>query len=460
MTRENEKELGNAKIYVVGNPEKINKVLTELQSRCGGVDFVGGDATLNIQRMKELKAELDGILVFGTYLDRELGSIGLPTIMVKDLWSWEKGIQRFYRDYKVLTTCLSETDLSPSISSQRLDDLTEKTKLIVALSKVKKSRLLDITHQETIQPCDQRDSKPSNYDESYPKILKELFGLEVVKISFESLNKEIECIEAKEAEEIADRWINEAQKVSNTTREHVVKSAKMYLAVVKLMQQYNANSVTMSGWSGFADGKIDAFPCLGNTELSKKLIPNNCESLIDALVTEMLGIYIMGRPGFVGDTVVDPLNGVIIWGHCKCPINPHGDDRVPYIIRSHALQKWNRRLPEDYPEAGSTLSAVVQVRLPTDEAVTAVKLSLYERKIALSTGVSVPGRGLYTDFDDILCRTKLVMKTDTEAFERKYDTVTFGVHRNIIYGDHRERFKDLAVLLGYEVVEEMSSTLL
>ncbi len=440
MTRENEK-LGNAKIYVVGNSEKIDKILAELQNRCGGVDFVGDDATLNIQRIKELRAELDGILVFGTYLDRELGSIGLPTIMVKDLWSWEKGVQHFYRDYKVLTTCLSETDLSPSISSQRLDDLTEKTKLIVALSKVKKSRLLDITHQETIQPCDQRDSKPSDYDESYPKILKELFGLEVVKISFERLNQEIEGIEAKEAEEVADRWINEAQKVSNTTREHVVKSAKMYLAVVKLMQQYNANSVTMSGWSGFADGKIDAFPCLGNTELSKKLIPNNCESLIDALVTEMLGIYIMGRPGFVGDTVVDPLNGVIIWGHCKCPINPHGDDRVPYIIRDHT----------GWPKG---TGAGVQVELPLNETITATKVSVYDRKISVLTGTTVSGRPLYKGFDDILCRTKLAAKVNTRAFLKNYDSGTFGIHKVIFYGDWRETFKNLATLTGFEIIEE------
>lgn len=441
MTQKSSKEVESAKIYVVGRSAKVDKILVELQNRCGGVDFIKGDATLNIERIRELKAGIDGILVFGAYLDRELGSIELPTIIVEDLWSWERGVQHFYRNQKVLTACLSETDLSPLASSDRLDDLAEKTKLIVALSRVKRSRLLDITHQTTIQPCDQRDSKPRDYDENYLEILRELLGLQVVKISFERLNQEIKGIKAKEAEEVADRWINEAQKVRDTTREHIVKSAKMYLAVVKLMKEYNANSVTMSGWSGFGDGKIDAFPCLGNTEFSKKLIPNNCESLIDALVTEMLGIYIMGRPGFVGDTVVDPLNGVIIWGHCKCPINPHGDDQVPYIIRDHT----------GWPKG---IGAGVQVELPLNEMITAAKVSVYDRKISVLTGTTVSGRSLYKGFDDILCRTKLVATVNTQAFLKNYDSGTFGIHKVVFYGDWRETFKNLAALTGFEIVEE------
>jgi hypothetical protein len=128
---------------------------------------------------------------------------------------------------------------------------------------------------------------------------------------------------------------------------------------------------------------------------------------------------------------------------------------VPYIIRSHALQKGNKMLPDDYPEAGPTLSAAVQVELPTDETVTAIKLSIYDRRTAVSTGVSVSGDEFYKDFESILCRTKLVMRTNSAAFESKYDTVTFGVQRNIIYGDHTQAVKDLSKLVGFRVVEEM-----
>jgi hypothetical protein len=47
------------------------------------------------------------------------------------------------------------------------------------------------------------------------------------------------------------------------------------------------------------------------------------------------------------------------------------------------------------------------------------------------------------------------MKTNSAAFETKYDTATFGVHRNIIYGDHTRAAKDLGKLMGFQVVEEV-----
>jgi len=74
--------------------------------------------------------------------------------------------------------------------------------------------------------------------------------------------------------------------------------------------------------------------------------------------------------------------------------------------------------------------------------------------MGVSTGISASGYDFYKKFDDILCRTKLVMKTDTEAFEKNFDTISLGVHRNLIFGDHRQTFKDLSALIGYEVVEE------
>jgi len=55
-----------------------------------------------------------------------------------------------------------------------------------------------------------------------------------------------------------------------------------------------------------------------------------------------------------------------------------------------------------------------------------------------TSGMFGIGGGTDKDFNNILCRTKITMKTNTESFERKYDTVTFGVYRNIFYGDLRK----------------------
>jgi L-fucose isomerase-like protein len=291
---------------------------------------------------------------------------------------------------------------------------------------------------------------PEDYNEVYSQTLKEM-GPELMDASLIELNEEMGKVDQKEAGRIADMWIAEAKEVRETNREEVLKAARLYLGMERLMAKYGATGIAIRSLVPWVKGMIDVTPCLANTELNRQSRVGVCEGLVNSAITELFGFYVTSNPSFVGDVVgIDRINDTVTFAHCQCPINPHGSDRVPYVIRSHALQKGNKMLPDDYPEAGSTLSAAVQVELPTDETVTAIKFSFYDRKIALSTGVSVPGDESYKDFEDILCRTKLVMKTNSAAFESKYDTATFGVHRNIIYGDHTQVVKDLSKLMGFQ----------
>ncbi|MEA3345549.1 MAG: hypothetical protein U9Q78_04805 [Chloroflexota bacterium] len=465
-----------AKIYTIFlpcySPER-DELLGKLQSRLDDVEFMGLDELSGImstegrdeayRSIREVKDEIDGILVFGGYLDRELTSFGLPVVMVRSLLGlgdWEKGLLSFYKGEKLVTACLSDFDVSPRASTSRFDDLLGKIKLISALKRVKDSRLLVVQEPEIlgnydILGMDFHSPLPEDYNEVYSENLKEM-GLEVTHAGFIELNEEIGGVGESEAEGIADMWINEAKRIRETDREEVLKAAKLYLGMEKLMKKHGADGIAIRSLVPWVRGVINVTPCLANTELNKQLRVGVCEGLVNSAITEMFGIYTTGNPSFIGDVIgIDRVNDTVTFAHCQCPINPRGNDRVPYVIRSHALQKENEMVPDDYPEAGSTLGAAVQVELPTDETVTALKFSLYDRKIAVSTGVSVSGEEYYRGFEDILCRTKLVMKTNSEAFERDYDTTTFGVHRNIIYGDHTQAVNDLAKLMGFEVVEEM-----
>jgi nitrogen regulatory protein PII len=462
-------------IYTIFLPcysPRRDELLEKLQSRLDDVELIGLDELSGImstegrdeayRSIREMKDELDGILVFGGYLDHELTSLGLPVVMVRSLFGvgdWEKGILSFYRGEKVVTACLSDFDISSRASTSRFDDLLDKIKLISALKKVRDSRLLVVQEPEIlgsydILGMDFHSPLPEDYSEVYSENLKEM-GPEVTHASLIELNEEIGKTDEKEAGPIADMWMKEAEEVRETNREEVLKAAKLYLGMERLMKRYGATGIAIRSLVPWVTGVLNVTPCLANTELNKQLRVGVCEGLVNSAITEMFGFYVTGNPSFVGDVVgIDRVNDTITFAHCQCPINPHGTDRVPYIIRSHALQKGNKMLPDDYPEAGPTLSAAVQVELPMDEIVTATKFSIYDRKIAVSTGVSVSGDEFYKGFESILCRTKLVMKTNSAAFERNYDTVTFGVHRNTIYGDHRAGIKDLATLIGFDVVEE------
>jgi len=237
--------------------------------------------------------------------------------------------------------------------------------------------------------------------------------------------------------------------------EEIIKAAKMYLGMEQLMNQHHANGIAIRSLVPWVKGMIDITPCMANMELNKQLKVGVCEGLVNSAITEMFCVYSFDCPNFIGDVVgIDRINDIVTFAHCQCPVNPHGTDRAPYTIRSHTLQKDNKMIPDDYPEAAQNPGAAVQVELPADEITTTVKFSIYDKKIAVGRGMSVSGEKFYKNFEDILYRTKLVFTTDSESFEKNYGNVVFGVHRNFISGDYKERIKDLARLIGFGVIEE------
>lgn len=464
-----------ARIYIYPWEEKI---LEELKNKCLQVDFIRGhpeqgNLQARLENIKkgnpdpvyysELKSNLvfksvigeiekirdniDGVLIFGPYCDRELTSVNLPVIITTEVL-WGDQVINFYKNSRVVTSTLCQHDISPNTSSFRLNELAQRINLIVALKRLKQSRLLNIipdniklnVEDANASLIDKISSK--NYEEVYFRNLKNTFGLTVVNVLIDEMNKETSRVDIKKAEKMADKWIKEAKEVrwEETSREKIIKAAQQYFAIVKLMKKYNCDAVTVSIGSALYQNKLEIRPPLAEMELAKNGIVTSCESLIDCLVTQMLGFYVTGRPSFIGDTLgIDPINDVAIYGHCYAPINPHGDDRIPYIIRSHAV---------------TPTTVGIKVELPLNETVTVAKISIYDKKISIFTGKSADGKSLYKDFEDIACRTKAVVKVNNiETLMANYDRQTFGVHRVVFYGDYKKEFEDLSAMVGFEVVE-------
>jgi hypothetical protein len=140
---------------------------------------------------------------------------------------------------------------------------------------------------------------------------------------------------------------------------------------------------------------------------------------------------------------VDFVKGIVIIGHCEGPFNPYGDERrSPYVIRNLPLMEEN------------VGGAVVQINYPIGEKVTVVKMSMYKKEMSIFTGETVSGEELFPYWEDLLCRTKVAIKTNTKALFRKLNWRTFGNHRVVFFGDYREDFKNLAKIIGFKVIEE------
>jgi len=427
------------------------EILNELKKRCEGIEFVGETNPVDVESAVEFlnqQKNIDGIVVFGPPPD-ELIKTGLPIITVFRMWQrWMGGFTfKEYKGKKIIFDCIPMVrDREKSVFSSRMAGLAGKIKIIQAISKMD-YRILSITDASNFLGV------YSGGSDEYAKVFRDnssaTFRTEFIKIQIEELFYKIQDIDKQKAEEIADMWIDEAYSIKNTNKTQIVESAKVYLAMKALKEKYNCDAVTTEGYGVFRNYKkgLIASQGLAATQFSNDGMMTPGETLINSQLTQQIGYYITGRGGFNGDFIVDPFLKVAIILHCECPLNVYGDDdtqRCTYTIRNMPHRKKNQG------------GAVVQVNLPPNETVTVVKLSMYDKKIAVFTGETVSGEKLFAEWNNpgLSCRTKLAIKTDTKALLENIDPITFEPHRVVFYGDIREDIQNLATLIGFEVVEE------
>jgi hypothetical protein len=452
-------------------PTPSEEVLRRLKKKCVEVDFITRDLEKSvtfeevINEMKDLKKlKFDGVLIIGQSRNYALTeTAGLPTIVVHNLHEFMGNPYALYINQgKILFSELDRLDISsdPAILPAMYKDLADKINLFSVLKKMKESRILAITRSGSKYVNDYRGDTRKTYLPGYNEIildaLDQALGANVTKIGLNevSADEEIKNIwynDNKEAEEIAKMWIGEAKEMRNTLESEVVKSAKMYLAEKILMKKYNATAIACHIRSLVKNPKPEdmVWPSLGNSELQKQGIVACCQLHLNVVLTHMLAQYAFGKSSMMGDFTIDPYNNVTIVMHCGGPHNPHGGNtRVPYNIRDHA-----ERPVKGHSKPGC--GACSEVLYPPGEPVTIWRIDLLTKNILVHTGTTA-NHNIYKDFyKEIMCRTRLVTKVnDAEKIQKFIYPDKYGVHRSGVLGDYREEIKDLATLIGYNVIEE------
>lgn len=239
-----------------------------------------------------------------------------------------------------------------------------------------------------------------------------------------------------EARKWADRWIHEAEKVVELSREEIEKSGAMYLAMNDLMLQHKAQAIAINCLGGFYGGKMTAYPCLGFFQLNNDGYVGACEADMCSTTTMLMMSYLLGQPGYISDPVIDTSKNQIIYAHCVAPNKVFGTEAPTnaYHIRSHS---------EDRKRAA------VRSLMPLGEMTTTIKLDPRKQQVIFHQGKTVANID-----EDKACRTKLAVEVRGDINKLLSYWDKWGWHRVTFFGDLKRPVTQIASLLGYEVVEE------
>jgi len=429
------------------------QVLETLKSRCPNVEFVVRDraetgVTVDsiVDELERLRDNLDGVLTFGGVRgDNRAVLTGLPTIVVSSLFEFNAIPHEVYQDQgNVVTTEISRLGVVPESQSRALmDDLVGKIRLIQVLHKMRESTILAVTDRrlryypggDGPAPATQAETEAEN--QAYQDKLWETVGVQSTIVGSGELERQIEAVSDAEAQEIAQVWIDEAQGWRNTTEEDVLDGARMYIGLERLREEYEATAI-ITDTQSFLD-TFEICACLPSMEYHKRGIVCTDQPNTGPALAQMFGLFLTGRPSFNADMILDAPSGRTVLVHCGAPINPHGNDRVPYLLRDYRM------------------GADVLAELPGGEPVTIWRINVMDELILAHTGQAVAAESAYegpVGLNDILCGTKLVATVDGRTIQGHLNPAQYGVHRAAIYGDLRREIQDLARLLGFGLIEE------
>lgn len=344
------------------DPEsRRDTLLAKLKDECENIEFTDGTVVLNFNEI-EVEEEVDGVLIYilssGTLKGKpDLSSFRKhPLILVNDIFGGDKSLLEFYdmaqkEDLPVLP-----------ISSSEFKEVKSALHLIEVIHNMKNSKILNIGKSE--DAGDQSHwwrRKPRKYLNK----LKEVFGTEVVTIGREELIEYYQNVDEGPAKKLASEWIGKAVKVIEPSEEEIKKSAKMYYAIKKAMEEVDADTVTIDCITMTYSGKIPAYPCLALMQLNDEGFTAVCESDLESTITQLLVRHLAGRSSFVSDPAIDTSANQIIYAHCVAPTKMLGKNGLPlpFVIRSHA--------EDDEGACG-------QIIMPLNKTVTTIKIKLLD----------------------------------------------------------------------------------
>lgn len=259
--------------------------------------------------------------------------------------------------------------------------------------------------------------------------IKERLGINVEYVLSDEVIKRWQKIEEERAKTVVEKWVKGAKKIVEPKEDDLLVVAKLYLVMKDLLNERNAQGLTMA----YGDNPLPV-PCFAYTNLRDEGIPSACEVDIISLLTMTILHYLLDKPSFMGNTFVDLSNNILMLSHCVAPTKMAGYDKSPhpYVLRD---QHWDIPL-------GSVSASVA---LEPGQEVTICRLDGNLKNMLITKGEIADCQDLK---DQSYCRITVKIKLKDSV--RKFVEKTSGNHHIMVYGDHREEIRALNEL--FEIV--------
>jgi hypothetical protein len=392
--------------------------LKMIRKECPDIEFLPvtarKDEDANVVLQSD--AEVDGYIVYlaGCLWGRVpeiIAESKKPTVFVDNLFA---GSGKFLTGY---ARARRQGLKVVGVSSSSFKDVAEAVRCIDCVVKLR--------HSTTLVVGGQPDKK-----------IEELFGTKMQGIDFPEISAAYKKADHSEAKKWSERWMKEAARIIEPSRQDIEQSAVLYIAMRDLMDKYTARAITVNCLSGFYGGHLPAYPCLGFMQLNNDGYVGACEADQRSTLTMLLMTYLVNRPGFISDPVIDTAKNQIIYAHCVAPTKVFGPKGTsnPYHIRSHSEDRkgaCNRSL------------------MPLGEMTTTILFDAGKKQVILHQGKTVANVDL-----DLACRNKLAVEVKGDVYKLMNHWDTWGWHRVTFYGDLKRQVYNMASLLGFEVFEE------
>lgn len=405
---------------------KFEEHFAALEKKLGDVQFVGGDMippTAVDQVAAKLK-EADGLLIIHLSAHggdapvlTQLIDVGLPTVLFSQPFSghgWMYYPQWHKQGKKIVLLPTSDWG-----------ELERAAGLLRAGAWMKQTRVLAVGGPHgTAAACDAEK-------------VKQKLGATVVTIPNDRVLEAWKAVDPQAAEAEAQAyWLSQAKQLVEPKPPEVVDSARMYLAVRKLLAEEKAQAICSTHCMGNPRG------CLTFSKLNDEGLVGACEGDIDSTLTMLLFAYAFRVPGFISDPVIDTAKNALVHFHCTCATKmdgPHGP-RLPFSIRT---------------QTDSRGGVAVEVEHRVGQPVTCAKL------VNTDTLLAVAGKIIETSKSPLACRTQFAQSVpDARRLFLNWggdvlqgDMMTL-LHRVVFYGDYMKPLQDLGDLMGLHVREE------